>query len=342
MAAPRITDGARSHRSRRARYKDLRLSQLRSFCEVCERGGFAAAGEAMHLTTPAVWEQVRSIEQHYGVELLERDGRNVHPTPAGDLLFDMLRKVLAEFDSTHEIIQQFSGALPQRITLASSLRVQVHEILRAFRQFRAEYPTVGLRLRHVDSGDVSTLVLNGEADLGIMLKPGPDDQAASAIAYDAVTDLEFLLVMPPDHPLTRKSRLRIHDIAEYPLVLGRPEAFSRRRFEEVLHAHDLNAQIHVALETSSSSITLAAVREGLGIGVVACMPHGILMDGLMTYPLRRWFGTAQIVFVRRRGARLPTVHEHLADAIRESIVRGTDRDGKQAGNRAATRRAKRR
>jgi DNA-binding transcriptional LysR family regulator len=316
------------------RYKDLRLSQLRSYCEVCRLGSFAAAAQALHLTTPAVWEQVRSLESHYGVELLRRHGRSIQLTAEGAALADSMSRLLAEFDSTHELIQQQSGALPERITLVVSLRVQMHEVLRALRQFQLNYPTVGLRLRQVDSADVAALLVAGDADLGIMLKPGPHDQSPAMIEYEPISEMDFLLVAPRGHPLIGKRTLKISDIVEYPLVLGRPEAFSRRRFEEVVHSHQLESRARVALETSSGSLTLAAVREGLGVGIVACMPNGVLTDGLGVRSLRRWFGTAQVVFARRRGAHLPPVQQHLADAIRQSLTGGGDRRSKARRKRS--------
>ena len=60
-----------SPRKRRS-YKEASLSQFRSFCEVCRRGGYAAAARELMLTSPAVWEQMQALEHHYGVKLLER------------------------------------------------------------------------------------------------------------------------------------------------------------------------------------------------------------------------------------------------------------------------------
>jgi DNA-binding transcriptional LysR family regulator len=307
---------------RTTRYKDLRLSQLRSYCEVCRLHSFAAAAAALHLTTPAVWEQVRALEMHYGVKLLKRVGRTIELTAEGAALFDSIRRLLGEFDATHELLRQQSGALPERVTVVVSLRVQMHEVLRALRQFQVIYPTVGLRLRQVDSADVGPLLLSQDADLGVMLKPGPRDESSPLIAYEPISEMDFLLVAPRGHPLIGKRALKISDIVAYPLVLGRPEAFSRRRFEEVLHSHQLEASARIALETSSGSLTLAAVREGLGVGIVACMPNGVQTEGLGVRSLRRWFGTAQVVFARRRGGPLAPVQQHLADAIRQNLSEG--------------------
>src|SRR5579875_1386403 len=101
---------------RRSRpYKEISLVQLRSFCAVCERGGYAAAARELHLTGPAVWEQVQGLERHYGVRLLERHGAGVRPTVHGRRLLEMIRPLLAGLDSTRGVLQQVDGTIPERL-----------------------------------------------------------------------------------------------------------------------------------------------------------------------------------------------------------------------------------
>ncbi|WP_197453477.1 LysR family transcriptional regulator [Caulifigura coniformis] len=308
-------------RAGRLRYKDLSLTQLRSFCEVCRLGGFTAAAKAMRLTVPAVWEQVRAIESHYGATLFERAGNRVRPTSQGLLLQQMVKPLLAELDSTKEVLRQTAGMRPERITVVSSLRVQIHEILHGMRNFRKRFPDIGLRLREVDSSDIGRLLTEGNADLAVMLKPATGTLHHPGVEFESVHQMDFLLVTPLGHSILTKQRLRLQDVLSFPLVLGRPEAFSRRRFEAIVHALSPGASYEVALETSSGSLTLAAVKEGLGVGVIAGTRRGVKARGLGVRSLQHWFGVAEVVLARRQGASLPPIHRALADEIRNSIVR---------------------
>src|SRR5262245_31238791 len=103
-------------RASRRPYKELALQQLRSFCEVCQRGGYAAAARELLLTSPAVWEQIQALARHYGVRLLERHGHGVRPTIQGERLLEMIRPLLAGLDSTREALQQQDGTVPEQIT----------------------------------------------------------------------------------------------------------------------------------------------------------------------------------------------------------------------------------
>src|SRR5262245_29288022 len=144
-------------RASRRPYKELSLSQLRSFCEVCRRGGYAAAARELLLTSPAVWEQVQALERHYGVRLLERHGPGVRPTVHGTRLLEMIRPLLTGIESTREILQQEDGTFPRQLALITNLRVLVEEISRAMRRFQARFPSIRLRVDYTGIGEVEPL-----------------------------------------------------------------------------------------------------------------------------------------------------------------------------------------
>jgi DNA-binding transcriptional LysR family regulator len=308
------------HPQRRA-YKELSLQQLRSFCAVCRRGGYAAAARELLLTSPAVWEQMQALERHYGRRLLERSGQTVRPTAEGEHLLEMVRPLLAGLDSTKEVLHQQDGALPGQLTLATNLRVLAEEIGRGLRRFQRDYPSVRLRVCYTGN-DVDQRVLGGEADVGFTLEPGPDIPCPPAVVYEPAGEVDYLLVTPRRHALLKLRPLRLTHITRHPLVLGEPAAYSRRRVQEILHRHDLTRSVAVAVETSSDEYTLSCVRAGLGVGITIGTGRGNLYRDLGVRSLSRWFGTARVGFLWKRGAHVPPAQRELARAIQAYVRRG--------------------
>ncbi len=306
--------------AKRRPYKDLSLAQLRSFCAVCDRRGYAAAARALLLTSPAVWEQVHGLEAYFGVRLVERDGAGVKPTARGERLLELVRPILAGLDATRDVLQQEAGAAPRQVTLVSNLRVLTEEISRAARRFRDRYPDTALRLFYTGIEEVEPRVLRDEADVTVTLEPGPDRPPPPAVAYEPAGVVSFLLVAPPRHPLMRARALQPGQVVRYPLVLAEPGAYSRHRVQEVLHRHGLTGAAAVAVETSSDEYTLSCVRAGLGVGITVGTGRGHLYDGLGVRPLGRWFGPARIGFLWKRGAHVPPAQRALADAVRASLA----------------------
>ncbi|HTI49313.1 MAG TPA: LysR family transcriptional regulator [Planctomycetaceae bacterium] len=300
-------------------YKELSLQQLRSFCEVCRVGGYAAAARELLLTSPAVWEQLKALEKHFGLVLLERHGNGVRPTLHGERLLELARPLLAGLESTFDVLHQRDGVLPDRLTVVSNLRVLVHEISDALALFRTRYPGERLQISYTGSPEIEALVLEQEADVTLTLEPGAGEPTSPAIAFEPAAELDYLLVTPLHHPLQRAKNIRLEAIVRHPLVLGIPEAYSRHRVHEVLHRHDLLRQMNIAVETSSDEYTLSCVRAGLGVGVTVGNGDGLLYSRLSVRSLKNWFGTARVGFMWRRGAVVAPLQRELADILRASI-----------------------
>jgi LysR family cys regulon transcriptional activator len=302
-------------------YKELSLPQLRSFNAVCRLSSYANAARHLGLSTSTVWEQMRGLERYFDTSLLEKRGGALRPTPEGVRLLELLLPVLNGVESARETLLQQRGQLPASLTLASGLRMLLEEVSHAVASFRQRYPSVRLRVLHCDDREIEALVEHGDAQVALMLEPGPGRPRRTTVAHEPAYELEYVLVTPPRHQLARQRGLRLRDIVRHPLVLGVPGISSRRRLEEVLHGHGLLGDLQVAVETNSAALTFAYVRAGAGVGITAGNQKGNLCRGLGVRSLRKWFGSARYVFIWPQGGHVPPVQRALADLIRAGIER---------------------
>ncbi|MBX6312545.1 MAG: LysR family transcriptional regulator [Isosphaeraceae bacterium] len=304
---------------RRQSYKEPSLSQFRTFCVVCRRGGYAAAAREVLLTSPAVWEQMQSLESYYGVRLLERFGAGVRPTVHGRRLLEMVQPLLTALESTREVLKQEDGAPPRELRLVTNLRVLVEEVSEALRAFQLRFPAIQLRVDYTGIDVIEPRVVSGEADVAFTLEPGPGSRPSGDTLYEPAGELDYLLVTPPGHALTRSRPLQLDEVVRYPLVLAEPGAYSRHRVQEVFHRFHVGELAQIAVETSSDEYTLACVRAGLGVGITLGLPRGRLYRGLAVRSLSDWFGRARVGFLWKRGVFVPPVSRALADQIGASF-----------------------
>src|SRR5215218_8620627 len=95
--------------------------QLTAFCTVVELKSFSQAAERLGVTQPAVSLQIRSLEQRLGQQLLDRSGRRVEPTEAGNRLYGSAQRMLAlEEQLLEEVAGDRDGALRGRLELGAS------------------------------------------------------------------------------------------------------------------------------------------------------------------------------------------------------------------------------
>jgi DNA-binding transcriptional LysR family regulator len=296
----------------------LTTQQIRTFCDVFERGTYAAAARAAGLSTSAVWEQVKELEKQYVFRMFRRRGRQVIPTEAGVRLYNMLKPLLTGLDSTLQVLGEAEGLQPAQITIAAGARMMIEEIAPGLAAFRRDHPDVKLRILQSSAVQVEALVVSGEADVVLTLEPGPD-HLSRAVAVEPAYEIDYLLLMSPGHELDKRRQLRLADIVKHPLVVPESGSYSRHVLDEAFHRHNLWDRMKIAAETANSAFTAACVRAGLGIGIIAGRAGGILCQGLAVRPVSRWLGNTRIVFVWKSGALPSPSVRHLADSIRDNV-----------------------
>lgn len=290
------------------RYKEMELAQLRSYCVAALQGNFTAAARRLGLSVTTVWQQVRALERRLGSRLLEVHGRTLQLTPEGRLLLELVQPHVSGLDSLERLFQARRAELPQQLTLASTFYLFAYHLPRPLQAFVAQHPSIRLNLRAGIWPDVIGQVENGDADMGVV-SYATDAPRSPHLLYERLFHLHFTLLTAAGHPLTRRQRIRPHDLVAYPLIVASKETFSYQTLERILRRHDLLEQIHIVMESPNTEVLRTYVASGLGIALT-------YMGGEAPLP-----GLAQRV-IDARLERLPVFAltrkgSHLSDAVED-------------------------
>src|SRR5690348_5968877 len=98
--------GASTASAARRYFKEVRFRQIRAFVELSRQGSFAATAAALDLAVPSVWQQIRSLEDEYGVQLVVSEGTKVRLTDDGRALADMAAPLVEAFDGLREMFEE--------------------------------------------------------------------------------------------------------------------------------------------------------------------------------------------------------------------------------------------
>jgi DNA-binding transcriptional LysR family regulator len=293
----------------------LSVQQLRSFCVVFQKQSYAAAAREIGLTVPAIWEQVRAVEARYQAALFRRRGRRIESTPTAALLYDELRPLLAGLDSTFSLVSEAQGERPHTLTLVTGARAMFEDLAAPLLAFRARFGHVRLRLLDSGTGRAAELIAGEKADLALSLEPGPG-MVGKDISVERAYRIEYLAVFPRRHPLAASPKLRLADLAAHPLIVGHEGTYGRQLLDQALHRERLTERVQIVAETDNSGFTIACVRAGMGVGVVAGRPAGVLCRGLASRSLAMHLGEAWIAFLSNRGRRPTATLQALMRLIR--------------------------
>lgn len=196
--------------------RELNLDRLRTLLAVADAGSFAAAAQQLALAPPTVTAQVAELEARLGAALLRRGRPAVTPTPAGALLIDHARRLLAQADDLVDALQRHVAGLAGRVRLGASTGVIVQWLPPVLQQLAAEAPGVDVQLAVTTSADTLAGIADGRLDLGIVALPQPPRAGVQVQPWRRDPVLAVLPAAWPDLPAV------VHPawLAARPLVLN--------------------------------------------------------------------------------------------------------------------------
>lgn len=311
-------------------YKQNRLKQLRAFCHAAQTGSITEAAESLFLSQPSVTLQIQALERELGITVFERRGPKINLTPEGEVLYQLASPLVEGIDRLQESFAARMGNLERgELNIAAGESTILYILPEVTKRFADDYPGIKLKLHNVTGRDGLAMVRADEVDfaVGSMLEV-PDD-----IRYDPVISFQPQLILPKGHPLARKRRIDLKDIAPYGLILPPRHLSTWRVVDLVFSQHDL--EFDVALEAGGWEVIKKYVELGLGISIVTdvCLTGE---ENLITKPLERYFPTRTYGTVTRRGKFLTPAAARYLDMLKQQYVTDAAPED-QAANRKAIR-----
>jgi DNA-binding transcriptional LysR family regulator len=197
----------------------LDVKQLRVLKAVAEHGSFSAAAEALSYTQPAISQQVAALERHAGAPLVDRTSRGVHLTDAGRALVEHAEVVLARLAAAEAELEAIAGVRGGRVRLSSFPTAGASLVPPAVALFTERHPDVELSFVEQEPEETAQMLRAAELEVGIVFEYGGVDDREIERVYDGLElhhliDDPMYLALPPDHPMARRSRVRLQDFAE--------------------------------------------------------------------------------------------------------------------------------
>lgn len=240
--------------------------QLAAFCAVVERRSFSQAADQLGVTQPAVSLQIRSLEKRLGKQLLDRSGRRVEPTEAGQRLYRSAQRLLAlEQQLLQELGEEAEGELSGRLEIGASTGPGGTVVPIVLGEFQQRHPAVRVALTVSDTNSVVEQVARRELELGVV-GAAPRHRG---VAFEPFFRDEVVLAVPADHRFAGKT-ITLDELRSEPLVLMQEGAGVRQVIEDELREKGLRLRdFDVRLELGLQESARTAVLAGFGVTFVS-------------------------------------------------------------------------
>lgn len=303
------------------------LQQFRIFESVARHRSYTRAAEELHLTQPAVYIQVRRLEESVGLPLFETMGRRIVPTRTGEATQAAATEVLGRLRQLSATVAELKGTIggPLRIGVVSSAKYFIPEVLA---KFLRRHPEVQPQLTVANRAAILERLAERRDDFCIMgqVPEGMDLEA------HAVRDNLLVPVAPVSHPLAGHRSVPLEALAAEPFLMREPGSGTRDAVERTMAEHGL--KVTASMELGSTEAIKRTVIAGLGVSVLSLSSLDFELDSgrlvvlrVDGFPLRRtWFA------VHAKSKRLgPTADAFLSQLMQdgEEMRRRIASDGAQ-------------
>lgn len=259
------------------------LATLRAIVEL---GGVKQAGIALNVGQPAITKRLRSLEDCYGVRLMQRQGGRLKLTLAGERVYSYTRLVLDHQTTLLDDLESMRVG-ENRLRLEATFAIGEHLLPDLLLSFSESYPEYAINSRMAYTRRIQTHLATGLVDLALLeLAPDHPD-----ILVQKWLDDEIMLVCGQSHPLYGKKRIPLSELQQLQYVL-----------------RESNSSMRIILDKSLSDIGIRQIPVSMEVGstdtIVEMLDHGRHVSFLPKFAVNDALQNKNLFHIKVEGLRV--------------------------------------
>lgn len=301
----------------------MNFQQLRIIRETVRQNfNLTEAANALFTSQSGVSKHIKDLEDELGIELFVRRGKRLLGlTEPGRELVQIVERMLLDAKNIKRLADQFSNSDQGSLVIATTHTQARYALPQVVTRFKAEFPGVHLALHQASPGEIVSMLLSGDADIGIATEAIEGVPQLASFPYYT---WHHAVIVPEGHPLIGVSPLTLEAIAAYPIITYH-EGFTGRAAIDKTFA---NAGLvpDIVMSALDADVIKTYVELGLGIGIVASMSFNSARDtGLHLLDSEHLFASNTTRIAVRKGHYLRGYAyrflEYCAPVLTEQTVR---------------------
>ncbi|MDF4535349.1 HTH-type transcriptional regulator CysB [Vibrio parahaemolyticus] len=246
----------------------MKLQQLKYIVEVVNHNlNVSATAENLYTSQPGISKQVRLLEDELGIQIFERSGKHLtQVTPAGEHIVRIATEILSRVASIKAVAAEHTHPEMGTLNISTTHTQARYALPEVIKGFTKRYPRVSLHMHQGTPTQMSEAIAKGTANFAIATE-------ALHLYQDAIMlpcyHWNRSIVVPKDHPLTKKEQVTIEDLAAYPLVTYVFGFTGRSELDSAFNRVGMTPK--VVFTATDADVIKTYVRMGIGVGVIASM-----------------------------------------------------------------------
>jgi len=237
--------------------------QLRMFCVLVRTGSFTQAARELGVTQSGVSYSMKALENDTGCRLLDRLGKKVIPTQAGEQLLHYATRIMNDMDTARESLARLGKWGSGRLRLGASTTACQLLIPPVLREFKESFPAHAITLEPGDTPELVAALLGHRIDLALSLEVQREPQLKFHPLF--TDDLQFIVA--PLHPWAKAGRIERPAIPRQNYILYSERSVTFRLIADYFRREQM--ELNTVIEAGSMEATKELVKLGLGVSILA-------------------------------------------------------------------------
>jgi DNA-binding transcriptional LysR family regulator len=262
-----------------------------------ESQSFSRAAKLNGVTQSAVSQQLRAMEKHFAVLIVDRSQKQFRLTREGQKLYDSAKEILHRYDKLTSELQEMKKVISGTIHISTIYSIGLHELPPYITRFLKEYPSVNVRVEYRRSNLVYEDILHNSVDLGLIAYPNKMRQ------LDVIPFLEdrLVLICNPEHPLAKKKTVEIKDLAEENFIGFDQDIPTRKATDQMFRDHKIDTEPVMEFDNIETVKRAVEINAGVSIVPSATIKQEIKQNLLKAIPIKGTNVTRPLAIIHRKG-----------------------------------------
>ncbi len=249
----------------------MRLEQLQAFLAVVETGNFQQAAQKCGVSQSTISRQVQSLEATVGLSLFHRQG-NAKLTLGGDRLLPHAKKICQIWATAEQELIDLQAGKQTELCVAGIPSACAYQLPPILQKFSRAYPNVQLRVTTLGSDRALKVLKDGLIDIAIVMN-NPFLNASSDMVVTKLYEEEIQLLLPIQHPLSKKEVINWKDLNNFPQAVFKDGYGLQRLVQDQFNRQGI--RLNAALELNALEAFRGVVKQG---SLIALLPETFLVE----------------------------------------------------------------
>ena len=240
----------------------MHVENFKIFSDLVDSASFSRAAKLNGITQSAVSQQLRAMEKHFNILIVDRSQKQFRLTREGHKLYDSAKEIIYIYDKLSSELQEMKKIISGTIHISTVYSIGLHELPPYIKKFMSIYPEVNVRVEYRRANMVYEDILTNSIDLGLIAYPQKHKQLEVLPFHDD----ELILACNPEHPFAHAREVDIQELNKQKIIGFEPDIPTRRATDKIFK--DSNVDVDLVMEFDNVETVKRAVEINAGIAII--------------------------------------------------------------------------